>query len=81
MATKQTDAVAMTEEQLDAVAAGFRDPAGHILWNVTVGRRSSNPTPHPSPVVTRRPTDAGRVVGIWTTGGTSSIWGAGPVTS
>jgi len=50
MATKQTDTVAMTEEQLDTVVGGWNDAAGHgcgrlhtggSSWNVTLGGRNS----------------------------------------
>ena len=69
MTTKQTDTVAMTEQQLDAVAGGIN--CVELIKIMDGGRRSSNPTPHPSPFVTRRPTDAGRVVGVWDTNWTS----------
>jgi hypothetical protein len=51
MTTQQHDAAAMTDKQMDAVTGG-------IILNNDGGRRSSNPTPHPSPFVTRRPTMA-----------------------
>ena len=57
MATQQTDTVAMTEEQLDGVSGG-----PHIRnYRVTapIQQRRSN-----------RTADTGRVVAIWTTGGT-----------
>jgi hypothetical protein len=45
MATKQTDTVAMTEEQLDAVAGGLRD-VQVVSYEVKRMRRRSNGTLH-----------------------------------
>ena len=69
MATKQTDTVAMTEQQLDDVSGG---PHYTNWYGVTapIQKRRSN-----------RTVDTGRVVAIWTTGGTTSIWATGPVSS
>ena len=53
MMTKQNDTAALTDEQLDGVAGGLTDP----IWMGPEGLRSSGPTPHPSPVVTRRQLD------------------------
>jgi hypothetical protein len=37
MATKQTDTVAMTEEQLDTVVGGWHDAAGHGCGGLHTG--------------------------------------------
>jgi len=37
MATKQTDTVAMTEEQLDTVVGGWNDAAGHGCGRLHTG--------------------------------------------
>ncbi len=51
MTTQQNDTATLTDEQLEGVAG-----AGSESHFLRVGVRSSNPTPHPSPFVTRRPT-------------------------
>ena len=70
MATKQTDAVATTQEQLDGVSGGPH----YSTWGGTrhdvIQRRRSN-----------RTVDTGRVVAIWTAGSTTGIWATGPVSS
>ncbi len=69
MTTKQHDTVALTEEQLDGVSGGPH----YTNWNGVTARiqqRRSN-----------RTTDTGRVVAIWTAGGTTGIWTSGPITS
>ena len=68
MTTKQNDAAAMTQEQLDGVSGG-----PHIRnYRVTapIQQRRSN-----------RTVDTGRVVAIWTAGSTTGIWATGPVSS
>ena len=70
MATKQTDTVAMTDEQLDGVSGGPHYKNWNGSRHNVIQRRRSN-----------RTVDTGRVVAIWTTGGTSSIWATGPVSS
>ena len=70
MTTKQTDTVAMTEQQLDGVSGG-----PHIRnYGVTapIQKRRSNR-------VTDSPT--GNDVAIWTAGSTTSIWSDGTFTS
>ena len=70
MTTKQNDAAAMTEEQLDEVSGG-----PHIRnYGVTASiqnRRSNRITA----------TTTGRVVAIWTAGSTTGIWSDGTFTS
>ena len=69
MATKQNEAGAMTQEQLAGVSGGPH----YTNWNgimAPIKQRRSN-----------RTADTGRVVAIWTTGGSSGIWGTGPVSS
>ena len=70
MTTKQNDAAAMTEEQLDGVSGG-----PHIRnYGVTAPiqkRRSNRITA----------TATGRVVAIWTAGGTTGIWSDGTFNS
>ncbi len=46
MATKQTDAVAMTEQQLDAVAGGYELKNVQVVSAVRRMRRRSNGTLH-----------------------------------
>ena len=70
MATKLTDAAAMTQEQLDGVSGGPHYSDWHALGHNVIQRRRSN-----------RTVDTGRVVAIWTAGGTTSIWATGPVSS
>ena len=70
MTTKQTDTVAMTQEQLDGVSGGPHYSDWHALGHNVIQRRRSN-----------RTVDTGRVVAIWTAGGTTSIWATGPVSS
>ena len=70
MATKQNDAAAMTQEQLDGVSGGPHYSDWHALGHNVIQRRRSN-----------RTVDTGRVVAIWTAGGTTSIWATGPVSS
>ena len=68
MATKQNDAGAMTEQQLAGVSGGPH----YTNWNgvtAPIKQRRSN-----------RTADTGRVVAIWTTGGTTNIWTTGPTT-
>jgi len=68
MTIKQNDAAAMTQEQLDGVSGG-----PHIRnYRVTapIQQRRSNLT-----------ADTGRVVAIWTTGGSTGIWTSGPFTN
>ena len=69
MATKQNEAGAMTQKQLAEVSGGPH----YTNWNgimAPIQQRRSN-----------RTADTGRVVAIWTTGGSSGIWGTGPVSS
>ncbi len=70
MTTKQTDTVAMTEEQLDGVSGGPHYSDWHALGHNVIQRRRSN-----------RTVDTGRVVAIWTAGSTTGIWATGPVSS
>ena len=63
MTTKQTDTAAMTEEQLDAVAGGLQEACANGTFSFKRHgnmKRQSN-----------RTVDTGRVVPIWTTGGSS----------
>ena len=71
MATKQNDAAAMTQEQLAGVSGG---PHYTNWYGVTASiqkRRSNRITA----------TTTGRVVPIWTAGGTTGIWTSGTITS
>ena len=70
MTTKQNDAAAMTQEQLDGVSGGPHYSDWHALGHNVIQRRRSN-----------RTVDTGRVVAIWTAGSTTSIWATGPVSS
>ena len=69
MATKQNEAVAMTQKQLAGVSGGPH----YTNWNgimAPIKQRRSN-----------RTADTGRGVAIWTMGGTTRIWTSGPITS
>ena len=74
MATKQTDAVAMTEEQLDAVVGGIQEACA----NGTFFKRRGN-MKRRSNRVTDSPT--GNDVAIWDAGSTTGIWSDGTFTS